>query len=159
MSAQNSSCSTVGNSYMDNSRTRMDSSHTGNPDNQIRLRLLRRQPKSERLNAGRAQEVIPSPPLQLRETFSSYFPLSCCLALVDCAFAGLNSYAHLGALTLYNGIGFDRSRGPQERKIANAHRLNGLRFIERADERLMALFGSRICNQRFQRVRLRVTVV
>jgi hypothetical protein len=44
MTAQNSSCSTdtVGSSHMDNIRSR--SNRTGNLDNQIRLRLLPRQP-------------------------------------------------------------------------------------------------------------------
>jgi hypothetical protein len=44
----------------------MDNSHihTGKPDNQLRLRPLQRQPLSERLNAGRAQEVIQLPPMQ-----------------------------------------------------------------------------------------------
>jgi hypothetical protein len=59
MTAQNSSRSldTVGSIHMDNY-------HIGKPDNQLRLRLLQRQPLSERLNAGRAQEVIQLPPMQ-----------------------------------------------------------------------------------------------
>ena len=56
-SAHCSSCSTdmAGSS-------RMDNNHIGKPDNQIRL--LQRRPLSERLNAGRAQEVIQLPPMR-----------------------------------------------------------------------------------------------
>ena len=50
----------------------------------------------------------------------------------------LNPYAHLGALTLYNRIGFDRSRGPRSLKSRTRIAPNGLRFIVRANERLTA---------------------
>lgn len=52
----------VGSSRMDNSRSRTDNNHIGNPDTQIRL--PQRQPLSERLIAARAQEVIQLPPMQ-----------------------------------------------------------------------------------------------
>ena len=44
--------------------SRMDNSHIGKPDNQLRRRLRQRQPLPERLNAGQAQEVIQLPPMQ-----------------------------------------------------------------------------------------------
>ena len=44
--------------------SRMDNNHIGKPDNQTRLRLLQRRPLFERLNAGRAQEVIQLPPMR-----------------------------------------------------------------------------------------------
>src|SRR6266404_3371402 len=75
--------------------------------------------------------------MQSREVFSFYFPLSCCLALVE-IYAGLNPYAHLGPLILYNRIGFDRSRGSQSPKSRTRIAPNGLRLIVRADERLTA---------------------
>ena len=62
MTAQNSSrnMDMAGSSRMDSSR--MDNNHIGKPDNQTRL--LQRRPLSERLNAGRAQEVIQLPPMR-----------------------------------------------------------------------------------------------
>ena len=61
MTAQNSSRSTemAGSSRMD-----YNHNHIGKPDNQLRLRLLQRQPLSERLNAGQAQEIIQLSPMQ-----------------------------------------------------------------------------------------------
>ena len=59
MTAYNSSRSTdmAGSSRMDNNRIRI-------PDNQLRFRLLQRQPLPERSNAARVQEVIQLPPMQ-----------------------------------------------------------------------------------------------
>ncbi len=57
-------CSSRSTDMAGSSRTDNSRSHIGKPDNQLRLRLLQRQPLSERLNAGRAQEVIQLPPMQ-----------------------------------------------------------------------------------------------
>jgi hypothetical protein len=92
-----------------------------------------------------------------RSFFILFPPPSCCLDLVD-IYAGLNPYAYLGPLTLYNRIGFERSRGSQSPKLRTRIAPNGLRFIVRVDEP-DGFPGSRICNQRFQRVRSRVRVV
>ena len=68
-------------------------------------------------------------------------------------YAGLNPYAHLGALTLYNRIGFDCSRGSQSPKLRTRIAPNGLRLIVRADERLTAFLELESVKQRFQRER------
>src|SRR5437899_10331069 len=90
--------------------------------------------------------------MQCKEVFSFYFPLSCCLALVE-IYAGLNPYAYLGALTLYNRIGFDCSRGSQRPKLRTRVAPDDLRFISRADERMPAFLALESVKQRFQRVR------
>ena len=55
--------------------------------------------------------------MQLREVFSFYF-------------------TPFALFSPYNGIGFDRSGGPQSPKLRTRIAPNGLRFIVRADERL-----------------------
>jgi hypothetical protein len=67
--------------------------------------------------------------MQLREVFSFIFPFRIVLPLLFVLCAGLNSYADLGALTLYNRIGFNRCRGPRVPKLQTRIAPNGLRLL------------------------------
>lgn len=60
---------------------RTGNNHIGTRDNPIRYLLLLRQPISERQSGALAQKATLLPPLQLKEVFSLFDPLSVTLSL------------------------------------------------------------------------------
>jgi hypothetical protein len=91
----------VGSIHMDDSRIR-------NPDSRFR-------PKSERQNAARERKLIHLPPMQLREAFSYSFPFLFVVFARDEAPAKDFLDALKMRASLYDIIGYGRSRGCQKK--------------------------------------------